>query len=55
MVPAGAASGLDKPGCAITEIRYPQLKASAEAVVQALVDAAVGDDGPRKEVAADGR
>ena len=30
-------------GRAITEVRYPQLKASAEAVVQALVDAAVGE------------
>ena len=31
-------------GKAITEVRYVQLKAAAEAVVQALVDAAVGDE-----------
>jgi chromosome partitioning protein len=31
-------------GRAITEVRYVQLKAAAEAVVQALVDAAVGEE-----------
>jgi chromosome partitioning protein len=32
-------------GKAITEIRYVQLRATAEAVVQALIDAAVGEEG----------
>lgn len=41
-------------GRAITEVRYAQLRAAAEAVVQALVDAAVSDEEEEKE-AADGR
>ena len=28
----------------LAEVRYPRLKAAAEAVIQALVDAAVGDE-----------
>jgi len=43
---------IQNEGRAITEVRYPQMKAAAEAVVQALVDAAVGDEA---EGAADGR
>jgi chromosome partitioning protein len=39
-------------GRAITEVRYVQLKAAAEAVVQALIDAAVRNEG---EGAVDGR
>jgi chromosome partitioning protein len=35
---------IQNEGRAITEVRYPQLKTAAEAVVQALVDAAVGDE-----------
>jgi chromosome partitioning protein len=31
-------------GRAVTEVRYPQLRASAEAVIQALVDAAAGEE-----------
>jgi chromosome partitioning protein len=36
---------IQNEGRAITEVRYVQLKAAAEAVVQALVDAAVGEGG----------
>jgi len=42
---------IQNEGRAITEVRYAQLKATAEAVVQALVDAAVSDE---EEGAADG-
>lgn len=35
---------IQNEGRAITEVRYTQLKATAEALVQALVDAAVGDE-----------
>lgn len=45
---------IQNEGRAITEVRYVQLKASAEAVIQALVNAAVSDDEER-EGDADGR
>ena len=46
---------IQNEGRAITEIRYPQLKSAAEAVVQALVDAAVGDEEEEEEAVVDGR
>lgn len=36
---------IQNDGRAITEVRYPQLRAISEAIVQALIDAVVGDNG----------
>jgi chromosome partitioning protein len=46
---------IQNEGRAITEVRYPQLRSAAEAVVQALVDAAVGEEEEEEGTAADGR
>jgi chromosome partitioning protein len=40
---------IQNEGRAITEVRYAQLKGAAEAVVQALIDAAVGEGGEEGE------
>ncbi len=41
---------IQNEGRALTEVRYPQMKSAAEAVIQALVDAAVDQGSPMEEI-----